>query len=87
MKKYVCNTCGYIYDEEKGDPDNGIAPGTKWEDLPEDFVCPLCAGRGPHAVYDRSVSDMYRYLYCSDSSFSPSVMVLYASLEPAMDPS
>ena len=40
--KYVCNVCGYVYDEEKGDPDNGIAPGTKWEDLPADFVCPLC---------------------------------------------
>ena len=42
MKKYVCEICGYVYDEELGDPDNGIAPGTKWEDLPDDFVCPLC---------------------------------------------
>ena len=33
---------GYIYDEEIGDPDNGIEPGTKWEDVPDDFVCPLC---------------------------------------------
>lgn len=41
--KYVCNVCGYVYDEATGDPDNEIAPGTKWEDLPEDFVCPLCA--------------------------------------------
>ena len=41
--KYVCDVCGYVYDEETGDPDNGIAPGTKWEDLPEDFACPLCA--------------------------------------------
>ena len=40
--KYVCDVCGYEYDETVGDPDNGIAPGTKWEDLPEDFVCPLC---------------------------------------------
>ena len=40
--KYVCDVCGYEYDEANGDPDNGIAPGTKWEDLPEDFVCPLC---------------------------------------------
>lgn len=37
MKKYVCSICGYVYDEAKGDPDNGIAPGTKWEDLPDDF--------------------------------------------------
>jgi rubredoxin len=42
MKKYVCSVCGYIYDEAKGDPDNGVAPGTKWEDLPEDWVCPQC---------------------------------------------
>ncbi len=42
MKKYVCKVCGWIYDEELGDPDQGIAPGTKFEDLPEDFVCPLC---------------------------------------------
>ena len=40
--KYVCDVCGYVYDEELGDLDNGIAAGTKWEDLPEDFVCPLC---------------------------------------------
>ncbi len=42
MKKYVCNVCGWVYDEALGDPDNGIAPGTKFEDLPDDFVCPLC---------------------------------------------
>ena len=36
MKKYECEVCGYIYDEAAGDPDNGIAPGTKWEDVPED---------------------------------------------------
>ena len=41
--KYVCNVCGYVYDETAGDPDNGIAPGTKWEDLPDDFACPLCS--------------------------------------------
>ncbi len=42
MKKYECDACGWVYDEELGDPDNGIAPGTKFEDLPDDFVCPLC---------------------------------------------
>ena len=40
--KYVCTVCGYVYDEELGDPDNGIAPGTKWDALPEGFECPLC---------------------------------------------
>ena len=42
MKKYVCDLCGWEYDEEKGYPEGGIAPGTKWEDVPEDFECPLC---------------------------------------------
>ncbi len=42
MKKYVCMICGYVYDEAEGYPDGGIAPGTEWEDVPEDFVCPLC---------------------------------------------
>ena len=39
---YVCDACGYIYDPEIGDPDNGVAPGTAFEDLPEGWVCPLC---------------------------------------------
>ncbi len=42
MKKYVCTICGYVYDEELGIPEKGIAPGTKWEDLPENWECPLC---------------------------------------------
>jgi rubredoxin len=42
MKKYVCDVCGYVYDPAKGDPDAGIAPGTAFEDLPEDWVCPIC---------------------------------------------
>ena len=39
--KYEC-FCGYVYDEAAGDPDNGIAAGTKWADVPDDFLCPLC---------------------------------------------
>ena len=42
MAKFVGSVCGYEYDEAVGDPDNGIAPGTRFADLPEDFVCPLC---------------------------------------------
>ncbi len=42
MRKFECTACGYIFDEALGDPDGGIAPGTKWEDVPEDWVCPLC---------------------------------------------
>lgn len=53
MKKYVCRVCGWIYDEAKGDPDNGIAPGTKFEDLPADYVCPVCgAGKDEFEVYE-----------------------------------
>lgn len=42
MAKYECLVCGWIYDEDTGDPDSGIAAGTKFEDLPEDWVCPMC---------------------------------------------
>jgi rubredoxin len=42
MAKYVCSVCGYIYDEAAGIPEAGIAPGTKWDDLPDDWVCPIC---------------------------------------------
>lgn len=42
MKKYVCTVCGWIYDPAVGDPDNGVAPGTSFEDIPEEWVCPLC---------------------------------------------
>jgi rubredoxin-NAD+ reductase len=41
MKK-VCDLCGWEYNEAEGYPEGGIAPGTKWEDIPDDFVCPLC---------------------------------------------
>ena len=40
--KYICDVCGYVYDEELGDPDNGLHPGTTWAALPEDCECPLC---------------------------------------------
>ena len=43
MKKYVCDACGWVYDEEQGAPELGIAPGTKFEDLPDEFECPLCS--------------------------------------------
>jgi rubredoxin len=41
MQKWQC-PCGYVYDPAEGDVDNGVAAGTKWEDVPEDWVCPLC---------------------------------------------
>jgi len=42
MDKYVCTVCGYIYDPALGDPDNGVAPGTPFETLPDNWVCPVC---------------------------------------------
>jgi rubredoxin-NAD+ reductase len=42
MKKYICLYCGYIYDEALGWPADGIPPGTRWEDVPEDWSCPDC---------------------------------------------
>jgi rubredoxin len=42
MDRYVCSVCGYVYDPAVGDTDNGVAAGTKFEDLPADWVCPVC---------------------------------------------
>ncbi len=42
MKRYLCTICGFIYEEEKGLPEEGIAPGTRWEDIPDDWECPTC---------------------------------------------
>jgi rubredoxin len=42
MSRYECTLCGYVYDPKKGDPDNGVEPGTAFEDIPDDWVCPEC---------------------------------------------
>ena len=42
MQKFVCSVCGYIYDPAEGDPDHGVEPGTAWENVSEDWVCPVC---------------------------------------------
>ena len=42
MSKYECTLCGYVYDPKKGDPDNDVKPGTDFEDIPDDWVCPVC---------------------------------------------
>ena len=42
MQRWVCTVCGYVYDPQEGDPDNDVAAGTAFEDLPEDWVCPVC---------------------------------------------
>ncbi len=53
MKKYVCNVCGYVYDPEVGDPDGNVAPGTAFEDIRDDWVCPVCgAGKDDFTAQD-----------------------------------
>ena len=42
MDKYVCSVCGYVYDPAIGDPENGVAAGTAFKDLPDDWICPVC---------------------------------------------
>ena len=42
MKKYVCDACSWVYDPEVGDPEGGISPNTPFEDIPDDWVCPIC---------------------------------------------
>lgn len=53
MKKYICTACEWVYDPAVGDPDGGIAPGTPFEDIPEDWVCPVC-GLGKDAFEEVS---------------------------------
>ena len=75
MQKYVCEPCGYIYDPADGDPDNGINPGTAFEDLPEDWVCPLC-GMGKDVFvpgrlnkYDSKTGPHWLLSLCADRFF------------------
>ncbi|MGI6226948.1 MAG: rubredoxin [Peptococcales bacterium] len=61
MAKYECSVCGYVYDEEKGIPEAGIAPGTAWEEIPEDWVCPLCgATKSEFKLQDESKGTVER---------------------------
>lgn len=53
MKKYKCVVCGYIYDPEEGDMSSGIEPGVSFDDLPADYLCPVCgAGKDEFVEYD-----------------------------------
>lgn len=53
MKKYICEACSYVYDPEVGDPDNGVAPGAAFEDLPDDWECPECGvGKDQFMVHE-----------------------------------
>jgi rubredoxin len=53
MDKYICNACGYVYDPEKGDPENAVEPGTAFADVPDYWVCPECGvGKDQFATMD-----------------------------------
>lgn len=57
LKKYKCNTCDYIYDEAKGEPKNGIPEMTEWQDLPADYVCPVCGvNKESFALYEETTT-------------------------------
>ena len=62
METYVCLVCGYVYDEAAGDPDYGIRPGTKWDELPEDWVCPLCGVGKKNLKNKRKSADYSAFL-------------------------
>lgn len=51
MDQYECTVCGYIYDPEKGDPDNGVEPGTAFGDIPDSWVCPVCGA--PKSAFEK----------------------------------
>jgi rubredoxin len=53
-RKFVCNVCSHVYDEELGDPAAGLAAGTRWEDIPEDWVCPECGATKADFTLDES---------------------------------
>ncbi len=55
MRKYLCFFCGYIYDEALGDPDSGVLPQTRWEDVPDDWYCPACgAGKADFSLMEET---------------------------------
>jgi len=52
MQKYICDVCLWVYDPVNGDPDGGIPPGTPFEELPDDWICPICAvGKDKFSVF------------------------------------
>lgn len=53
MARYICSYCGHVHDEAEGDPDGGVTPGTCWEDMPDDWVCPDCGQ--PRSAFARDI--------------------------------
>ena len=57
MAKWLCSSCGYVYDEEVGDPDHGVKPGTPWERVPDDWECPVCGAKKSDKYYWEKIPD------------------------------
>ena len=55
-RKWQCTTCGEVYDEAKGDPESGIAPGTRFEDIPEEWICPNCGATKDALIPDEDLA-------------------------------
>lgn len=65
-REFICQACGHIYREKDGDPDSGIAPGTRFEDIPDDWLCPLCGvTKADFVPYDREAADKARQAACT----------------------
>jgi rubredoxin len=67
MDKYECTVCGYVYDPEDGDPDNGIDPGTSFADLPDDWTCPVCGASKDQ--FEKAYKNPVIYFYFISQSF------------------
>ena len=76
--KYVCDACGWIYDEEEGYPEGGIAPGTAWEDVPEDFECPS----KPNNKKPIAGSAFFMLLYFFAATSSRATSAMCAAVRP-----
>lgn len=65
MSVYNCSVCGYIYNPKMGDPDGGIAPGTPFSDIPDDWVCPIC--KKPKSFFREATEQDYSYQSINDA--------------------
>lgn len=80
-KLYICRACGLIYDEKEGDPDSGIAPGTRFEDIPDDWECPLCGvGKGDFELFNRPVVAVNEATFSHNTSGEPGVVIIGAGM-------
>ena len=82
-KSWQCRTCGYIYDEEKGDPDEGIAPGTRWAEIPDDWVCPECGT--PKSDFDMVETVDVEPANAHSSPFAPASAIVFREFSSSLE--